>query len=107
MQPLCEQRGGTSRDAEGALRARCGMWGIFGGLCPSLGPQGRAVQCVGGRHSSPQNPPLALLGLKIYNTKGLQLVCFFFFLLLDFAPVSASRGKFPGQLVGNGKMEEK
>lgn len=54
------------------------------------------------RHSSPQNPPLTSLSHKIYTVKGLHL-----FLLLDFAPVSASRGKFPGQLVGNGKMEEK
>lgn len=87
----------------------CGVGcGDFWGLCPSLGPQGRAVQCVGGRQVGTGTAhPKVLPWHGLATSFTPQRVCSWFSLLLDFAPVNASRGKFPGQLLGNGKMEEK
>lgn len=58
-----------------------------------------------GRHrdGSLPNPPLASLGCELLSHEDFAAG----FLLLDFAPMSTATGKFPGQLVGDGKMEEK
>lgn len=114
QQCLCRRDGPCSSCVNNLWRAGrqrglgVGCGDIVGcGLCPSLGSQGQAVQRVGGRQvGTGAAHPKILLWLRLAASFTPRRVCSCF-LLLDFAPVSAMRGKFPGQLVGNGKMEEK
>lgn len=56
----------------------------FGGLCPSLGPQGRAVQCVGGRQVGTGTAhPKILPWHPLATSFTPQRVCSCIFLLLD------------------------